>query len=153
MGSVQVVEKDSAFLPRYGEGFPALGGDAPDLAGTVEGRLLVFGAGAAAQEVDPFPVRTPEGVARAEAVAWRGPYQASRTIRQQINRQEVEYVDMHLSHVPQAVTFGFFGRINFAVLEATEITADGRVYLTTSIGASPTYLQHADQVFVEPLSQ
>ena len=74
-----------------------------------------------------------EILARAEAVEWRGPYQAGQAIRRQINRQEVEYVDMHLSHVPQAIAFGFFGRINFAVVEATEITTDGRVYLTPSI--------------------
>ena len=90
-----------------------------------------------------------EDLARAKAVEWRGPYQAGEAIRRQINRQEVEYVDMHLSHVPQAIAFGFFGRINFAVVEATEITSDGRIYLSTSIGASPTYLQHADKVFVE----
>jgi acetyl-CoA hydrolase len=35
------------------------------------------------------------------------------------------------------------------VVEALEITADGRVYLTTSIGASPTFLYHADKVIIE----
>ena len=67
------------------------------------------------------------------------PYQSSATLRKQINNQEVEYVDMHLSHVSQTVMSGFFGKVDFAVVEATEITPDGRVYLTTSIGASPTY--------------
>jgi succinate CoA transferase len=90
-----------------------------------------------------------EELARAEAISWRAPYQSSPTLRKQINDQQVEYVDMHLSHVPQAVIFGFFGKIDFAVVEATEITPDGRVYLTTSIGASPTFLQHADQVIIE----
>ena len=56
---------------------------------------------------------------------------------------------MHLSHVPQMVSAGFFGKIDFAVIEATEVTSDGRVYLTTSIGASPTYLKHAEQVVIE----
>jgi len=62
---------------------------------------------------------------------------------------EVEYVDMHLSHLPQTVLFGFFGRIDLAVVKATDITRDGRVFLTTSIGASPTYLQYADRVVIE----
>jgi len=70
-------------------------------------------------------------------------------LRRQINRQEVEYVDMHLSHVPQTVAEGFFGRIDFAVVEATEITSDGRVFLTTSIGASPTYLRYAEKIIIE----
>jgi succinate CoA transferase len=88
-------------------------------------------------------------LARAEAISWRAPYQSGRELRAQINRQEVEYVDMHLSHLPQAIVEGFLGRINLAVVEATEITRDGRVYLTTSIGASPTFLQYADNVVIE----
>jgi acetyl-CoA hydrolase len=105
-------------------------------------KLRILTGASSGHEID-------EDLARAEAVVWRGPYQASHSIRQQINRQQVEYVDMHLSHVPQAIAFGFFGRVNFAVVEATEITADGRVYLSTSIGASPTYLRYADKVIIE----
>jgi succinate CoA transferase len=88
-------------------------------------------------------------LAQAEAVSWRAPYQSGSVLRRQINRQEVEYVDMHLSHVPQAVAEGFFGRIDVAVVEATEITSDGRVFLTTSIGASPTYLRYAEKIIIE----
>ena len=90
-----------------------------------------------------------DDLAVAEAVSWRAPYQSGSILRGQINRQEVEYVDMHLSHLPQTVAQGFFGQIDFAIVEATEITADGRVYLTTSIGASPTYLHHAEKVIIE----
>lgn len=90
-----------------------------------------------------------EGLARAKAISWRAPYQSSSALRDQINRQEVEYVDMHLSHVPQITGYGFFGRIKLAVVEATEITADGRVFLATSIGATPTYLRHAEKIIIE----
>ena len=108
---------------------------------------------------NPFKVRVLTGassghiiddeLAQEEAVSWRAPYQSGSVLRRQINRQEVEYVDMHLSHVPQTVAEGFFGRIDFAVVEATEITSDGRVFLTTSIGASPTYLRYAEKVIIE----
>jgi acetyl-CoA hydrolase len=108
---------------------------------------------------EPFKVRVLTGassgssiddeLAEAEAISWRAPYQSGAALRRQINKQEVEYVDMHLSHVPQTVLYGFFGKLDFAVVEATEITRDGRVYLTTSIGASPTYLQYADRVIIE----
>ncbi len=90
-----------------------------------------------------------EDLAAAGAIMWRAPYQTGDSLRRQINRGEVEYVDMHLSHVPQTVGFGFFGRIDMAVVEATEVTADGRVYLTTSIGVSPSYLRHAEKVIIE----
>jgi acyl-CoA hydrolase len=56
---------------------------------------------------------------------------------------------MHLSHVSQAVLSGLFGPIDVAVVEASEVTADGRVYLTTSVGASPTFLQAARKVVIE----
>ena len=90
-----------------------------------------------------------EDLAAAGAIMWRAPYHTGDSLRRQINRGEVEYVDMHLSHVPQTVGFGFFGRIDMAVVEATEVTADGRVYLTTSIGVSPSYLRHAEKVIIE----
>jgi succinate CoA transferase len=90
-----------------------------------------------------------DALAGAEAIRWRAPYQSSSLLRKQINEGRVAFVDMHLSHVPQAVLFGFFGPIDVAVIEATEITPDGRVYLTNSIGASPTFLQAAKKVIIE----
>jgi propionyl-CoA:succinyl-CoA transferase len=88
-------------------------------------------------------------LAEAEAVAWRSPYQSSKIMRQQINEQKIEFNDMHLSHLPQAVQFGFLGDVNWAVIEAAEITSDGRIYLSTSIGASPTFLHCAEKVIIE----
>ncbi len=105
-------------------------------------RLRILTGASSGQIID-------DEMAAAEAISWRAPYQSGASLRKQINNQQVEYVDMHLSHVPQAVVYGFFGPIHLAVIEATEITADGRVYLTTSIGASPTYLRYADKVVIE----
>ena len=106
----------------------------------------------------PFKIRVMTGastgeldddLADAEAISWRAPYQSSAKLRAQINSGAVEFVDMHLSHVPQAVLFGFFGEIDHTVVEATEVTADGRVFLTTSIGLSPTLLHSAKRIIVE----
>jgi propionyl-CoA:succinyl-CoA transferase len=90
-----------------------------------------------------------DALADADAVSWRAPYQSSGPLRKRINDGRVAFVDMHLSHVPQSVLFGFFGPVQTAVIEATEVTADGKVYLTTSIGASPTFLQVAERVILE----
>lgn len=90
-----------------------------------------------------------EALAEADAISWRAPYQSSRSLRSRINDQRVEFVDMHLSHLPQMVEFGFFGNLDFAVVEAIDVTSDGRVYLSTSVGASPTFLRHADKVIIE----
>ncbi len=90
-----------------------------------------------------------DALAEADAISWRAPYQSSVPLRERINDGRVDFVDMHLSHVPQSVLFGFFGKIDFAVIEASRVTSDGRVFLTTSVGASPTFLQAADKVIIE----
>ncbi len=90
-----------------------------------------------------------DALAEVNAISWRVPYQSSSALRKLINRQETEFVDMHLSHLPQMVEFGFFGNIDVAVVEAVDVTSDGRVYLSTSVGASPTFLRHADRVIIE----
>ena len=73
----------------------------------------------------------------------------SGPLRKLANTGRLDFVDMHLSHVSQMIMEGFLGRIDFAIVEATEITPDGRVYLTTGIGNAPTFLQKAEQVIIE----
>lgn len=90
-----------------------------------------------------------DALAAADAISWRAPYQSSKPLRERINDQRVEFIDMHLSHVPQMVEFGFFGALDVAVVEAVDVTDDGRIFLGASIGASPTFLRHAKRVIVE----
>ncbi len=90
-----------------------------------------------------------EALAAADAISWRAPYQSSKTLRERINKQQTQFVDMHLSHVPQMLEFGFFGQVDFAVVEAVDVYPDGRIFLSTSVGAAPTYLKHAKKVIVE----
>src|SRR6516162_3909916 len=90
-----------------------------------------------------------DALGEAEAVSWRAPYMTSAPLRKLANSGCLDFVDMHLSHVSQMVREGFLGRIDFAIIEATEITHDGRVYLTTGIGNSPTLLQKAERVIIE----
>ncbi len=85
----------------------------------------------------------------ADAVSYRAPYQSDSLMRERINEGKIAFVDMHLSQFPQMVLQGFLGKLDYAVVEATEVTPDGRVYLTTSIGASPSFLQAARRVFIE----
>ena len=90
-----------------------------------------------------------EALAEVNAIAWRAPYQSSRNLRKRINEQETEFVDMHLSHVPQMLEFGFFGHMDIAVVEAVDVTVDGRVYLAASVGVTPSLLRHAEKVIIE----
>lgn len=58
-------------------------------------------------------------------------------------------MDLHLSEVAQMVNYGFFGEVDVAVIEASAITRDGRVWLTNGIGNAPTLLLRAKKVIIE----
>jgi propionyl-CoA:succinyl-CoA transferase len=88
-------------------------------------------------------------LAEAEAISFRTPYQGNATLRKQINAGSVKFFDMHLSMVPQSARYGALGKINWAVVEACDITAGGGVVLSTSVGASNTYMRLADKVIIE----
>ena len=88
-------------------------------------------------------------LSRKGAVARRYPYQSNVDMRKNINSGDTLYKDMHLSHVAQQVRYGFFGNIDVAIVEALEITEDGNIIPTTSLGNTPTYVQEADKVIVE----
>jgi acetyl-CoA hydrolase len=90
-----------------------------------------------------------DALAEAEAITYRAPFQSSEPLRKLINQQKVEFVDLHLSNLPQMLDFGFLPELDFAVVEATDLARDGRVFLSTSVGASPTFLRHAKRVIVE----
>ena len=55
----------------------------------------------------------------------RLPYQSDPATRARINAGEMEYIDIHLSHVAQYAWFGFFGEIDVAVIEVAGILEDG----------------------------
>ena len=88
-------------------------------------------------------------LARAKALSFRMPYQSNKEIRDGINSGEIEFVDFHLSHVAQYLRYGFIPRCTTAIVEAVEVTNDGKIYLSTSGGMSATFLKSADRVFVE----
>jgi len=90
-----------------------------------------------------------DALAEAEAISFRTPYQSSTLLRKQINSGQVKFVDMHLSMVPQAVRYGFLGPVHWAVVEACDVTAGGGIVLSTSVGASNTYLRLAGKVLIE----
>jgi succinate CoA transferase len=88
-------------------------------------------------------------LAKADAIAFRMPYQSDPDIRKSINAGKTEFMDIHLSLVPQNARYGFFGKVNVAVIEACDLTSDGQITLTSSVGASPTYARIADKIIVE----
>ncbi|MGB8931794.1 MAG: succinate CoA transferase [Anaeromyxobacteraceae bacterium] len=85
----------------------------------------------------------------AESVAFRFPYQSDAVMREKINAGAIEYQDMHLSHAGTFVRYGYYGRIDVAVVEVTRILEDGALVLSDSVGLSHVYLERADRVILE----
>ncbi|WP_068116631.1 acetyl-CoA hydrolase/transferase family protein [Tropicimonas marinistellae] len=88
-------------------------------------------------------------LAKADGVQFRFPYNSDPTTRDKINRGEMMYIDMHLSHVAPMVWEGFFGKLDLAVVEVSGITEDGELIPSTSIGNNKTWLDLADKVILE----
>ena len=88
-------------------------------------------------------------LARADGLDLRLPYQSDPELRARVNRGEIDYLDIHLSHVAQYAWFGLFGKIDVAVIEATAIREDGRLVPSSSVGNNKTWLDLADKVIVE----
>jgi acetyl-CoA hydrolase len=107
----------------------------------------------------PFKIRLLSGastgksvdaaLAEADAISFRSPYQSDATLRKKINSGEIPFFDLHLSHMPQYVEYGFLGEIDVAIIEATSVSPEGHVYLTTGGGTAPTFMKKAKKVIIE----
>lgn len=88
-------------------------------------------------------------LSRAHAIDIRTPYQSTKDLRNAINAHETNYFDLHLSELAQSLRNGFFGKIDIAIVEAADITADGEIILTAGVGIAPTICRLADKIIVE----
>ncbi len=84
-----------------------------------------------------------------EAIAFRFPYQGDAAMREKINAGIIEYQDMHLSHAGTHVRNGFYGKVNFALVEVMKIREDGSLIYASSVGANNIYLEVADKIILE----
>lgn len=122
-------------------------------------RALADRARSEHEKGNPFQVRLFTGastgpscdgaLAAADALSFRAPYQSDPTLRTKINAGEIPFLDMHLSHFPQYVEYGFLGEIDVAIIEATSVSEDGHVYLSTAGGCSPTWMKLAKKIIIE----
>jgi len=92
-----------------------------------------------------------EALAACNAVGTRFPYYASsnKSMKERINKGEIDYFDMHLSHCGQQINYGFLGDIDICIVECIAITEEGNLILTTGIGNTPIMVKEAKQVIVE----
>ena len=110
--------------------------------GGQEFRIGVWTGASTAPELDG-------ALAKVGGIEMRLPYQSDPTCRARINAGEMEYIDIHLSHVAQFVWFGFLGKLNVAVVEVAGVLEDGRLVPASSVGNNKTWLDLADKVILE----
>ncbi len=88
-------------------------------------------------------------LAMAGGIHLRLPYQSDPETRKRINAGEMDYMDIHLSHVAQFVEYGFLGKMDVALIEVTAILEDGRVVPSSSIGNNKTWVDCAERIILE----
>lgn len=88
-------------------------------------------------------------LSRAKAVNVRTPYQSCKDTRNALNNHEIHYFDLHLSQLAQNMRYGFFGKVDFAIIEAAEVNDDGEILLGAGIGNIPTFAHLADKIIIE----
>ncbi|GBU06775.1 propionyl-CoA:succinate CoA transferase [Bacteroidales bacterium] len=88
-------------------------------------------------------------LSRAHAIKFRSPYQSTKDMRVELNNRDAHYFDLHLSELAQYLRYGFLPRPRVVILEACDITADGKITPTSGVGIAPTLAHLADIVIVE----
>jgi succinyl-CoA:acetate CoA-transferase len=105
-------------------------------------RITVWTGASTAPELDGV-------LAKVDGIEMRLPYQSDPTCRARINAGQMEYIDIHLSHVAQFVWSGFLGKLDTAVVEVAGITEEGHLIPSSSIGNNKTWLDMADKIILE----
>lgn len=88
-------------------------------------------------------------LARANAIHYRTPYQSHKDSRGGINSHDIQYFDLHLSELAQNLRYGFYGKLNVAIIEVEEISDNGELVLGTGVGIAPTACMLADKIIIE----
>jgi succinyl-CoA:acetate CoA-transferase len=105
-------------------------------------RISIWTGASTAPELDG-------ALAMVDGVELRLPYQSDPVCRKKINAGEMEYIDIHLSHVGAFVRSGFLGKLDLAVVEVTGILPNGDLIPSSSVGNNKVWLDTADKVILE----
>lgn len=105
-------------------------------------RVSVFTGASTGPELDG-------ALAMADGINLRLPYQSDPETRKRINAGDMDYMDIHLSHVAQFVEYGFLGKLNVALIEVTAVLEDGRLVPSSSVGNNKTWIEQSERVILE----
>ncbi len=88
-------------------------------------------------------------LARANAIGKRTPYQNLPDLRKRINSHDTHYFDQHLSELAQQFRYGFYGDLDIAIIEVSQIDDDGTAVVGMGVGNVPTYARYAKKIILE----
>lgn len=88
-------------------------------------------------------------LARANAIGKRTPYQNLPDLRKRINAHDCHYFDLHLSELAQKFRYGFYGDLDIAIIEVSDIQDDGTCVVGMGVGNVPTYAKYAKKIILE----
>lgn len=91
-------------------------------------------------------------LSNAHAIGFRAPYTTNPDFRRHVNANELNYTDLHLSHMAQEIRYGFYGDVDLAIIECSAIEEGEslcKAYLTAAGGISPTVARLAKHVILE----
>ena len=86
---------------------------------------------------------------RENAIRYRAPYTTNGDFRKAVNNGDIAYNDIHLSQMAQELRYGFYGKLDLGILEASDITEDGKIWITAGVGIAPTVARMADKLIIE----
>ncbi|KAF8522751.1 hypothetical protein BU17DRAFT_44397 [Hysterangium stoloniferum] len=96
--------------------------------------------------------------ARLDMLNHRAPHQVGKSISKGINSGNINFFDKHLSMFPQDLAYGFYtknkkhppyDKLDWALVEATDITEEGFIVPGASVGATPEILQTSERIIIE----
>ncbi len=122
-------------------GYPKLIPQTIAAQGTAKNITVIAGA-SAGDELDG-------SLARAGLVRMRVPFNVSKDMRTGINNGTILFADQHLGILPEQLRTGFWGKIDYAVIECCAITEEGGIIPTLSGGSSQVLCDIAEHVILE----
>ena len=91
-------------------------------------------------------------MAAAHAIKFRAPFSTNKDFRTHTNLGEIDYEDMHLGHMAERLRRGFYGDIDLAIIEVSDLEEGEttcKAFLTSAGGIVPTIVRLAKKVLIE----
>ena len=91
-------------------------------------------------------------MAKAHAIKFRAPFSTNKDFRDHVNMGEIEYEDTHLGHMAERLRHGFYGDMDWLIVEASDIEEyddECHLSLTSAGGIVATAARLAKRVIIE----